>query len=168
MRRRRGYLNGTPTYQTVNPMWTDEETAEHRMRIRMTAEERRQREEEAGEDPFVILGKMVKVASQHIWKKVSQKTNGKDETGDLKQHDEENEGGDTEAESPRSMAGDIPPCDEPRRILATIHSNGKSGQMEHHDNDQFSDVGQTETIVEGHTKYSWVAPKTSTSAQPEG
>jgi hypothetical protein len=37
--------------------------------------------------------------------------------------------------------------------------------MEHHDDDQLSDVGQTETIVEGHTKYSWVALKTSASAQ---
>lgn len=149
-------------------MWTDEEIAEQHERIRMTAEDRRRRPEEAEEDPFVMLGKMVKVASQHIWKRVSQKTNEKDKTDDLDlNYDEENEddGDSTEAASPRFMTGDISPSDKPRRILATIHSNGKSEQLEHHDDDQFLDVGQTETIVEGHTKHSWVALKRSTSAQ---
>ena len=148
-------------------MWTDEEIAEQHERIRMTDEQRRGRGEETGEDPFVMLGKMVKVASQHIWKRVSQKTNGKGETGESAlKHDEENEGdADAELESPRSMTGDISPSDEPRRILATIHSNGKFGQMSHHDDDQFSNVGQTETIVEGHTKYSWIALERSASDQ---
>jgi hypothetical protein len=156
-------MNNTPTFQ--NPMWTDEEIAEQHQRIHMTSEEKRRREEETGEDPFAVLGKMVKVASKHLWRKVSQKDllskqKAKDETGGDPEpnHDEENGYGENtdETESPRPAPGDISPTDEPRRVLATISSNGESGQMEHHDDDHLLDVGQTETIVEGHSKYSWV------------
>ena len=154
-------MNATPTYQTANPMWTDEEVADHRRRFQVTAEEGTQREEEAGEDPFVVLGKLVKVASKHIWRKVSQKDLSKkakrDEFTGVPEHEEneQHDGGVNNkqgAESPQTGQGDISsPITEPRRIL-----DGESGQTKHHGDDHLSDVGQTETIVEGHTKYSWV------------
>jgi hypothetical protein len=155
-------------------MWTDEEITEQTKRITMTHEERRRREEEAGEDPFVMLGKMVKVASKHIWRKVSQKdmskytakAKAKDERGgnSLPGHDDKNdhaeETRDEDESRPSPVApGDISSTVECRRVLATISSNGEPGQMEHDEDDHLSEVGQTETIVEGHTKYSWVTGK---------
>lgn len=166
-------MNETPIYQTSNPMWTNEEIAEQRKRINMTPEERRQREEEAGDDPLALLGKMVKVASKHIWKKVSQtdlskyKAKAADEKGGDSgpENGEKNVHKETGDEDERAVApGDTSATAGSRRVLATISSNGELGQTEHEEDEHLSKVGQTETTVEGHTKYSWVTGK---SKEPE-
>lgn len=168
MRRRRGYTSNMPNNQTGNStLWTAEEIAEQRQRIHMSAEERRRREEE---DPFVVLGKMVKVASKHIWRKVSNKDLSKQSKQKVKEetkHDEENEDdGDEEAEWPRPVPEYISPTSESLQALTTVLSNGESGQMEHRDDDPLLDVGQTTTVVEGHTKYSWMKEKSEELERP--
>lgn len=146
MRRRREYIDQT---YANNPMWTDEELAEQQR----VAIERRRLEEEDGEDPFVTLGKLVKVASKSIWRKVSQK--------DLSKKRKADEEAEAEQKKSASLDGKVEPSEvhtESREILGTITQNGDDRTLgvETDKEKRFLTVGQTETIVEGHTKYSWI------------
>jgi hypothetical protein len=132
-----------------NPMWTDEELAEQQQAA--IQERRRQEEEDEAEDPFLVLGKMVKVASKNIWRKVSQKDLSKKRKKD---EEEDKKKATTVAERNADIHPDVPT--EPRAVLATITQNGDPLVTEAEEEERFLTVGQTETIVEGHTKYSWV------------
>ncbi|KAF9469441.1 hypothetical protein BDZ94DRAFT_1244473 [Collybia nuda] len=142
VRRRREYMDQA---YANNPMWTDEELAEQQ---RVAYAERMKLEEEEGEDPFVALGKMVKVASKNIWRKVSQKDLSK-----KRKKDEE-----TEQKKSVSADGTVESADAPRETLGEIVQNGDDHTVGAvlDEEERFLTVGQTETIVEGHTKYSWV------------
>ncbi|KAJ7772959.1 hypothetical protein DFH07DRAFT_952931 [Mycena maculata] len=156
MRRRRagtpGYDNNGDPLPPTPPMWTDEEVERHTQRI--LAEHGSPRAESDVDDPFLMLGKMVKGAGRQLWRKVSNK---KPVEGD--------EGGGN-----RAVVGAVVIAE--RVVLAPISGDNTStqeegGVWEEEVGDRFPlNVGQTETIVEG--QYSWSAAQLKPSLEDNG
>ncbi|RDB22292.1 hypothetical protein Hypma_010622 [Hypsizygus marmoreus] len=182
-RRRNTTDDDMMVYQGGNPMWTDEEL--DKQRILQVAETRRRRPREEGdveevdevgdvEDPFLALGKIVKVASRTIWRKVSHKElSSKQKAKEARgKGDGEGEGKNSLPPTPASenpAPESLPPpveIIEERHVLATITSNGEDvpGNKDAVEGELLLSVSQTETIVEGHTKYSWANDKTEDGA----
>ncbi|KAJ2933133.1 hypothetical protein H1R20_g3979, partial [Candolleomyces eurysporus] len=116
VRRRRGYQDPDqgPRYNAgTNPMWTEEELAEARMKqIAAAMEKERQRREHAGgydpNDPLVVLGKKMKEASKQLWKKVSKKDMKEAAAPTEKVEGEEGAKNDSENSSNSSLDGKPP------------------------------------------------------------
>lgn len=143
-------------------MWTDEELEQQRL-DQDAKKKRTSLDGEEGTDPFLALGKIVKGAGKSIWRKVSNKDLSKqtkeqtDENG--KKSTSSSVGARDSSEIPES-APTIPEPPEERIILAPIIPNGdNTSENDEESDERFLSVGQTETIVEGHTKYSWVNGK---------
>lgn len=146
-------------------MWTNEELEEHQP---VQANVRSTQETGGGEDgdPLLAFGKMVKVAGKSIWKKVSNKDLSKQKEKRTNEKSSASPVTITENGEPEPEQA-TPVITEQHHALATITTNIKDVPGSNEDDaDQFLSVGQTETIVEGHTKYSWVNGKTEENAVP--
>ncbi|KAF8077635.1 hypothetical protein FPV67DRAFT_1462469 [Lyophyllum atratum] len=175
-RRRRDYPSAGAAYQGGNPMWTEEEIEQQR-EIAMQEGRRRHYQhhyvdEDEGEmdDPFVAFGRMVKVAGKSIWRKVSHKdlARTQKEGGKGVQEGEGKKGIDGGEGDENRTGADVLALTsgEQRHVLATIGQNGEDvSDSKDSDEEHFRTIGQTETIREGHTKYTWITEGTD---EPSG
>ncbi|KAF8163672.1 hypothetical protein B0H34DRAFT_795351 [Crassisporium funariophilum] len=209
MRRRRGHNeHAVQSVAVASGMWTDEEMEEQRRRhealaarhaqysataAALAAREDEQEDDEDDkrsgkkrgddedvDDPFLVLGRMMKGAGKTFWRKVSNKDmaaaaaagRGKE---DLERHTRKSN---LRSASPMRVTSGSPANDEqetlptPRPILATITSNSN---IEYHEEAREAEEGgvweeeighsfplnvsQTETVIEGRAIYSMPTSK---------
>ncbi|KAG6907081.1 hypothetical protein DXG01_010653 [Tephrocybe rancida] len=178
-RRRQQRVVYVDAYQS-NSMWTEEELEQQR-ELAMNEGQRRHSqhhllsdEEDAMDDPFLALGRMVKVAGKSIWRKVSNKDLSKQnkkekEKGtkeeELKdQEEKEVEGKSSEESADGTSAEEEEEEEEPTPLEKQRYvrppTPPKSDDSEDKDEDGseegFRTIGQTETIREGDAKYVWI------------
>ncbi|KAG6815179.1 hypothetical protein H0H93_010656 [Arthromyces matolae] len=156
-----------------SPMWTPEELEKQR-EIAMREGRRRVNhhhlvsEEEGAEDPFLALGKMVKVAGQSIWRKVSSKEVPK---RDLKAVLEKS-GERSRKENKPTTASVENSMEEQESVLeprtstdSVIDEMDVDVDMEE-DDDEYRTISQTETIRDADAKFVWMTEETDESDQP--
>jgi hypothetical protein len=143
----------------AHPMWTEEEMEEHKRR---QVEQHRLRvmKEEGGEgvdDPLLVLGRLVKGAGKQLWRKVSHRDR------DRQGREREKDGKEREREKEKDGKEKTKAEDAVRLALTTISSNGEGktedtptkekededGRTVWEDANDFLNVGQTETFLEG-------------------
>lgn len=138
---------------------------QHRLRMMQVSQKTMKQGSGEDDDPFLVLGRLVKGASKQLWRKVSHKDReGKDKDGKKR--------GEVEVKSPtEALSGDdagpkaLGVAAQSRPVLTTISQNvedqkentptkeeDEEGREEIGDN--FSNVGQTETFLEGREQYS--------------
>ncbi|KIK06144.1 hypothetical protein K443DRAFT_674703 [Laccaria amethystina LaAM-08-1] len=141
----------------AHPMWTEEEMEEHKRR---QVEQHRLRvmKEEGGEgvdDPLLVLGRLVKGAGKQLWRKVSHRD--RDRQG--REREKEKDGKERDGREKEKTKAE----DAVRLALTTISSNGEGktedtptkekededGRTVWEDANDFLNVGQTETFLEG-------------------
>jgi hypothetical protein len=140
-------------------MWTDEELQKHRKAV-MNGE----RDYDEDDDPFLVLGKLMKDAGKTLWKKVS----NKELKGKIAE--ECSPEAPKDASSPVEKPTSRPPVDgEPWMVLTVtevptekdVHVLPDTADTTTSDvqEDDYDPKLGTQTIVEGHTKYSWIKGK---------
>ncbi|TFK36347.1 hypothetical protein BDQ12DRAFT_686771 [Crucibulum laeve] len=174
VRRRRGMYEAEPVPVQQNPMWTEEELEQQRLK----QDKMNEKKEGDVEDPFVALGRMMKGAGKTLWRRMSQKELSKtrameeekeknsDESGERHSSLEDSEG--PKQEKPLSTAKD-----PSRTVLAPLFSNGEETEhkveeegrvWEEEIDDRFPlNIGQTETIIEGRGLYTSPTTPTGTT-----
>ncbi|KAJ7171950.1 hypothetical protein C8R46DRAFT_1084321, partial [Mycena filopes] len=179
MRRRRagmpGYdMNGDALPPT--PMWTDEEVQRHTAAI--LAERAGQTPTstnprgDGDDDPFMTLGRLMKGAGKQFWRKVQHKKPGegpgegeKDKEKEREKDSKEKTSGEENQRPPNGTGNGVVFAERERLVLPTSISGvggadseeERGGVWEEAVDDRFLSVSQTETIVEGQSRYSWTA-----------
>jgi hypothetical protein len=132
-----------------SPMWTEEEVEEHMKRYGNGNGYEEEGVEDV-EDPFLVLGRMVKGASKSIWRRVSGGHQGKK---GVKQQ------GVLEDEQQQQQAAG-PGVEQNLEQRREVDGSGTDRVGEDSENESVSlTVDQTETIVEGTVQLSWIQPE---------
>jgi len=153
-----------------NPMWTDEEMEQQARRSSG------QREYTEDDDPFLVLGKLVKDAGRQLWKKMSNKDlkskgqNGPQESTDVPPVPAippTSEDG-TLAESAVSSAAQASSSQDTDKdswtvLEHTIPQTNDEVEVSEKKEDDYDPAFGTQTIVDGRAKYSWPEDKANES-----